>query len=270
MTAVSNFRAARARRMAWWYFTEYRLLAMSKWVISILLFGLVTPLLYVFAIGLGVGSLVDANTSGVDGVDYLTFLGPALLAAAAIQGAQDETTFPVIQGFAWSKGFFAVNSTPTTGIDIANGVMAVAAIRVFVTTGLYAAVLVVLGAIELDRILPIYLVVCLAALCYGSVIMAASSFVTENGHFIEIINRLVIFPMFMFSGTFFPLENLPIYLQIFGWLSPLWHSSDLARALSYAGDTPAWLIAVHIGYLVLWAWFGLSLAYRKFTARLAK
>lgn len=270
MAAFTNLSTRRPRRIAWWYFTEYRLLATSKWVISILLFGLVTPLLYVFAIGLGVGSLVDAKVSGVDGVDYLTFLGPALLAAAAIQGAQDETTFPVIQGFAWSKGFFAVNSTPTTGIDIANGVMAVAAIRVFVTTGLYAGVLVALGSIEIDRVLPIYLVVCLAALCYGAVIMAASSYVTENGHFIEIINRLVIFPMFMFSGTFFPLESLPIFLQIFGWLSPLWHASDLARTISYAGDTPVWLTALHVGYLTLWAVGGLALAYRQFTARLAK
>lgn len=267
---MSIVNVKRTRRWAWWQVAEFRLVEMSKWWASVILFGVGTPVLYLFSIGLGVGALVQANSggAGVDGVPYLTFLAPALLATAAIQGAQDEATFPVINGFVWGKGFFSINATPTTGTDIANGVMAVAVIRTFFTTGLYAIVLVLFQATTIERILPMYFVVCLAAICYACVMLAASAFVKIDGHFVEIIQRLIIAPMFMFSGTFFPLENMPIYLQVFGWVSPLWHATDLGRAIGYGHQIPAWLMLVHVAYLLALAVVGLSIAYKKFNQRL--
>jgi lipooligosaccharide transport system permease protein len=260
----------KTRRWAWWQVTEYRLVQISKWWTSVLLFGVGNPVLYLFSIGLGVGALVQANSggTGVDGVPYLTFLAPALLATAAIQGAQDEATFPVVHGFVWGKNFYSINSTPTTGTDIANGVMAVAVIRTFVTTGLYAIVLVLFNATTLERVIPMYFVACIAALCYASVMLAASAFVKIDGNFFEIIQRLIIMPMFMFSGTFFPLENMPIYLQVFGWISPLWHATNLGRAISFGHEITGWLLIVHILYLGAMAVVGLKIAYRQFSKRL--
>ena len=260
----------KARRWAWWQVTEYRLVEVSKWWVSVVLFGIGTPVLYLFSIGLGVGALVQANTggAGVDGVPYLTFLAPALLATAAIQGAQDESTFPVINGFVWGKGFFAINSTPITGTDIANGVMGLAVIRTFLTTGIYAMILVLFSATTFDRIIPMYLVACVSALCYAAVMMGASGFVKIDGHFVEIIQRLIIMPMFMFSGTFVPLESMPIYLQVFGWVSPLWHATDLSRAISYGHEIPGWLVLVHVLYLLALAVIGMLLSYRQFNKRL--
>ncbi len=260
----------RTRRWAWWLVAEFRLVQISKWWQSVVIFGVGTPVFYLFSIGLGVGALVQANSggAGVDGVPYLTFLAPALLATAAIQGAQDESTFPVVHGFVWAKLFYSINSTPATGTDIANGVMVVAVIRTFFTTGLYAIVLVLFNATTFERVLPMYLVVCVAALCYASVMLAVSSFVKIDGHFVEIIQRLIIVPMFMFSGTFFPLENMPTYLQAFGWVSPLWHATDLARVIGYGREIPGWLVIVHVAYLVVLAAIGLSVAYRQFNKRL--
>ena len=97
------------------------------------------PLLYLLSVGIGIGSLVDSNqgAQGVDGVSYLTFLGPALLASTAIQGAIDEVVMPTMQGFKWNKNFFAMNSTPLTGKQIANGVYIAALVRVAFTVTIY-------------------------------------------------------------------------------------------------------------------------------------
>ncbi|MEN9752363.1 MAG: hypothetical protein RL670_54, partial [Actinomycetota bacterium] len=93
----------RARRFGAWYVVEYRLRSMSKWLFELIGFGIGNPLIYLFAVGLGIGSLI---TQQVDGVSYLQFLAPALLASAAISAAMDECIFPVMEGFIWVKSFW--------------------------------------------------------------------------------------------------------------------------------------------------------------------
>jgi lipooligosaccharide transport system permease protein len=85
-----------------------------------------------------------------------------------------------------------------------------------------------------------------------------------------ILGRLIIMPMFLFSGTFFPLESMPQYLQPIGWISPLWHATELGRHFSYGYSIPGSVILIHFAYLALLLISGLSLANRAFTARLAK
>ncbi len=259
------------RRFAWWYLAEYRIRHMRKWVTAILIFGIGNPILYLFSIGLGIGALVDANSggAGVDGVPYLTFLAPALLASAAIQGAQDETVFPVMQGFIWDKGFFAVNSTPVSSRDIVHGVLTAALIRTLITTAIYELVLLGFGGVTLANMLPMYVTAILAAMAYSCVMVGMAGYASENGSFMEVVQRLIIFPMFMFSGTFYPIETTPIYLQWFGWISPLWHATDLSRAISYGHTIEPWVLVVHIAYLALWAVVGLAIAYPKFAKRLS-
>ena len=86
--------------IGFWYVVEARLRNMLKWTRIIIFVAIANPILYLVSIGIGVGSLIDGN-SPVDGVNYLTFLAPALLAAAAIQGMLDEVIFPTFQGFKW-------------------------------------------------------------------------------------------------------------------------------------------------------------------------
>ena len=89
------------------FVTEARLRNMLKWVWLIFAIAIANPVLYLVSIGLGLGSYIDQNTGamGVDGVSYLTFLAPALLATAAIQGAMDESVYPTLEGFKWDKIF---------------------------------------------------------------------------------------------------------------------------------------------------------------------
>jgi len=110
------------------YVVEARVLNMVKWTRIIIFVAIANPILYLLSIGIGVGSLIDSK-DGLGGVEYLTFLAPALLATAAIQGMLDEVIFPTFEGFKWVKNFFAMNSTSLTGSDIAGGVFVAALLR---------------------------------------------------------------------------------------------------------------------------------------------
>jgi lipooligosaccharide transport system permease protein len=263
--------AQRAINWAWYHVAEARLRTMIKWWGSILSFGLGNPVLYLFSVGIGIGALVDANGTNdqLGGVSYLAFLAPALLATAAIQACQDELSFPIMEGFLWDKTFFAMNATPIRGRDIMGGVLFAAMVRTVFTTALYEGILLLFGAIEIDVALPMFFTALLAGLAFGSGMMAASTYVKEDDGFFAIVGRFIVAPMFMFSGTFYPLESMPIYLQWIGWISPLWHGTDLGRILSYNHPQQGWVVASHWIYLVVWAAVGMTLAARKISQRLA-
>ena len=254
-----------------WFVAEHRIRTMGKWITSIIAHGLGNPVLYLVSIGLGVGSLVDKNlgANAIDGVGYLTFLAPALLATAAIQGAMDETSFPTLEGFTWEKTFFGMNSTVLTGRQISAGVLIASFVRCVITVVLYAVILVAFGAVTLAAIPGLIVASIFAGMAMGSAMLATASFIKEDDGFFAIVGRFIIAPMFMFSGTFYPIETLPIYLQWVGWISPLWHATDLGRALSYGHVVPPLMMAAH--YLYLGLIFGVTyfLASRQFARRLS-
>jgi lipooligosaccharide transport system permease protein len=254
------------------YVVEYRVKNMLKWWTSILAFGLGNPLLYVASVGLGIGTLVDANLgdSGIEGVRYLVFIAPALLATAAIQSAMDETAFPTLHGFVWEKIFFAMNATALTGRQIATGILFSSMIRTTFIVSTYWIVLVGFGVLDFRNDWIVIPAALFAGIAWGSVILAMTSFVEQDDGFFAIVNRFLITPMFLFSGTFYPLDLLPNFLQWFGWLSPLWHSAEFGRFLTfnYAIETP--LLIWHFCYLAILGLIGWYIAGRQFERRLAK
>lgn len=253
------------------YVAEYRLRNMWKWKSSIVLFGLGNPVLYLASIGLGIGALVDANLpGGIHGVSYLEFIAPALLATAAIQSTMDETMFPTMDGFVWGKIFHAVGNTALKGRQIAAGVAWAAMIRTLFTVGTYYAVLLAFGALEFSRSWPLVLAAIYAGWGFGMAMLAMASFVKQDDGFFAIFGRFVITPMFLFSGTFYPLDILPTYLQAIGWISPLWHATDLGRFLSFDYPVAPWLLAVHVAYLLVLGLVGLRVAGWQYERRLAK
>jgi lipooligosaccharide transport system permease protein len=251
---------------------EYRFYSMSKWLGAIFAYGLGNPVLYLISVGLGIGALVDANTGGqgILGVSYLQFVAPALLASAAIQGVMDEVTFPTMDGFVWDKLFYAINATSVSAIQIANGVMIVALGRGLFTVLMYLGVLLLFGAVPLTSVLPLIFTSMLAAWGWAALMLAITARLEKDEGYFAIIGRFVIAPMFLFSGTFYPLELMPIYLQPLGWLSPLWHSTELGRTLSYGAEMEPSLFFIHIGYLAVMGVIGMALTYPKFVSRLAK
>jgi lipooligosaccharide transport system permease protein len=261
-----------ARRWAPWFVAEYRLRNMSKWLGAIVAFGLGNPVLYLLSVGIGIGALVDANSGGNNplGVPYLTFLAPALLATAAIQAAMDETTFPTMQGFIWDKSFFSMISTQLMGRDIVGGIMIASSVRCILNTVIYEAVLLAFGAITLESVFVLTFSAIFAGISFAAVMLAVTSFVKQDDGFFAIVGRFIIAPMFMFSGTFYPLEGLPIYLQWIGWVSPVWHATNLGRNLSYGHPVEPWLLAVHVLFMGALLVVSMIVATRKFNSRLSK
>jgi len=260
----------RAMRLGAFRVAEYRIKNMLKWWDAIVAFGLGNPILYLVSIGIGIGSLVDKSTGGhaLGGVSYLQFVAPALLATAAIQGVMDETTFPVFSGFMWEKHFFAISATAVTARQIANGIFLAACLRGIIQVVLYGVVLILFGAIPIASFVPLVLSSLLAGFGFGAVMLAVIARVKKDDGVFALISRFVIAPMFLFSGTFYPLSGMPIYLQWVGWISPLWHATDVGRVLTIGQPIEPWLMAVHFAYFVAMLIGGLALTYPTFEKRL--
>ena len=239
-----------------------------KWITPMLAYGIGHPILYLMSIGIGLGSLVSKNLGLVDGVPYLTFLAPALLMASALQVAVDETSFVVIQGFSWKKTFFAMNQTAITGKQIASGLMYYAIFRVIMNSGIYAIFLVLFGAMALEAVPMQLLIAVLVGTSFGFVMMAYAAYIKEEGDWLVLMMRFIIAPMFMFSGTFYQIENMPELVQQIAWVSPLWHATELARTASY-GSSDNYTLA-HILILLLIGALGAAFAYPRFDRRLSR
>ena len=249
---------------------ESRLMNMKKFFLMILFNSVTNPFLYLIAIGAGVGTLINQNSGGIDGVAYLVFLAPALLANAAIQGSMEESVFPTLAGFLWNKTFFGMNSTPLEGRQIALGVYGAAMVRNIFTVVIYFIVMAFFGIVDSPRVLLAIPAGFLAGAAFGAVMLALAGSAKNEDHFFTFVSRFVIQPMFFLSGTFFPLESMPIYLRWIGWISPLWHATDLGRYLTYGREIPLWLVATHILVLIVMIIVGLWIAIRAFEKRLAK
>lgn len=264
--------AARVAARGALFVTEARLRTMLKWVWLIISISIANPVLYLVSIGLGVGAYIDKNTGGmgVDGVSYITFLAPALLATAAIQGAIDESVFPTLEGFKWNKIFFSMNATPLSGNHIAMGVFFNSLVRVIFTAVMYWFVMLLFGVLEAPRAWLAIFTAVMAGAAFGAMMQALAGMLENENIFFTVLNRFVIMPLFLFSGTFYPLTNMPIYLQWIGWISPLWHATELGRWLTYGHEISTQMLYVHFVFLNSLLLIGVVASRRIFTRRLAK
>ena len=254
------------------FVAEARLRNMMKWIWLIIGLAIANPVLYLVSIGLGVGAYIDKNTGGmgVDGVSYITFLAPALLATAAIQGAIDESVYPTLEGFKWDKIFFSMNSTPLSGNHIATGVFLNSLIRVIFTAIIYWFVMLAFGVLESPRAWLAIFTAVMAGAAFGALMQALAGMLENEDIFFTVLQRFVIMPLFLFSGTFYPLTNMPIYLQWIGWISPLWHATELGRWLSYGHEISSLMLYTHFIFLNSLLLIGIIASRRIFTRRLGK
>ena len=249
---------------------EARVLIFLKYIPALISAAVANPLLYLIAVGVGVGKLINSHSGGVDGVKYLVFLAPALLSTAAIQNAMDEVVFPTLEGFKWNKSFFAINATPISGKQIANGLLLAAMSRVLFSVTLYGTIVYLFGGFSSARgwlAIPTALA---AGAAFGAFIMGITAWSKNDDTFFMILNRFVMMPLFLFSGTFYQLSSIPIYLRWIGWLSPLWHTTELGRFLTYGHHISTLMFFVHIGFLLAMFTFGITFAHRQFEKRLSK
>ncbi len=285
-TAAPTLDELRAEAMEWgrkprlrgtWYVTEHMVRAMRAygWTIIVGAFG--QPVLYLLGLAVGLAALIQQPVDdGGQQVPYLVFVAPALLMTSAISVATEEFTYPVMAGFKWRRYFFGFSASPLSSRQIANGVVAGAMARMGVTVVLYFAfVMLFFTWLQPDATTPatawlMIFIGVLGGLAFGIPLMAyAASIEDDKGQF-ALVQRFVFMPMFLFSGTFYPLTVLPVWLQWIGWISPLWHASELGRVVAYGKDVDPAMITVHIVYLLVLATVGLVLSWRLFGRRLAK
>jgi lipooligosaccharide transport system permease protein len=252
---------------------EHRALQYRRTFRASIFSSFLSPILFLTAMGLGLGTYVNGSANGsqaLGGLTYLQFLAPGLLAATAMQAAAFESTFPIMSGLTWQRTFHAMYATPITPRDIVLGNVAWITVRLTMITAIFTAVIVVFGAAASPLIVLAIPAAVLTGLAFATPIAAFSATQRTPEKF-NAVFRFGITPLFLFSGTFFPISNLPPLLQPIAWLSPLWHGVELTRglALGTIGEEPL-LALIHVAVLVVLTALGLAWAYRTVEARLVR
>jgi lipooligosaccharide transport system permease protein len=247
-------------------FCAQRLTAYRHYWRSSLISGVLEPALFLASMGLTLGVLVDRGPGLPGGISYLAFLAPGLLAAAAMQTGTGESTYPVLGAIKWDKTYEAVLATPTAVGDLLAGQLLYVAFRVTTTSALFLAVLSVFGAARSPLVLLALPAALLTGLAFAAPITAVAASI-ENDSGFAAVQRFLIIPMFLFSGTFFPVSQLPAVFEWVAYLTPLWHGVSLARGLALGDLDPA-MGLLHVGYLALWVAGGVLLARRAYRRRL--
>lgn len=260
--------ARRAMRWGIFYYCRTQLAVMKAYWISVLLYGIGMPLLYLLALGVGLGGLLNSRGTTVDGVSYMVFVAPAIMVAGACQAAFGEATYPVMGGFKWTRNYFGPAATPLDPMQIGFGHLLAIAIRFGIQAVGFWLVMLLFGATHsLTSVLTIPIAV-LASMAVAAPLMGYAAGLDSEGFEFSTIQRFVIMPMFLFAGTFFALDSMPVYLRWIGWISPVWHGSQLARWVSYGAAIPAWFLAVHLVVLLAFTAAGMLLVKRQFRRRL--
>jgi lipooligosaccharide transport system permease protein len=227
---------------------------------------IINPVFYLGALGIGLGSIVNKSGGQPLGVPYLDFVAPGLLAAAAMQIASGESTWPVMASFRWTRQYFAMQATPLGVRDIFVGHQLYMASRIAATSAIYLAIIAAFGAV--NSWLAVFTLPAVTLLGLAFTVPTAAYAATQNadGAFVP-YNRFVIVPMFLFSGTFFPVSRLPLPLEWLAYATPLWHGVDLCRELTL-GNVHVLRALGHAAYLLLFVVAGYIWGQRTYTQRL--
>lgn len=229
------------------------------------------PVLFLTAMGLGLGGYVDQNPDpSLAGLTYLQFLAPGLLAATVMQSGSFESAFPILGGLQWNKIFHAMFATPIRAWDITLGNIAWIALRLTMIAIVFSIVVIAFGASRSPMLVLAIPAAVLTGLAFTTPIMAFTATQRTPDRFAAMF-RFGITPLFLFSGTFYPVESLPGFLQPIAWISPLWHGVDLCRALMLGTLDRAPLLAlIHVVVLATISVLGAVAASRTIESRLVK
>ncbi|HEX9088117.1 MAG TPA: ABC transporter permease [Arthrobacter sp.] len=262
--------AARARRWGSLYFAEHVLRVMKSYGWTIVMYGVGQPVAYLFAMGVGLATLVDTNSgAGFGGVSYLTFIAPALLVSAAVMAAASELTFPIMDGFKWRRIYYGPHASPLTPQQIALGQIIAVTVRFLLQSTIYFVVVALFGAAPSPWGWVSILVATLTGLAFGLPLMAYAASITQDKGQFAMVMRFIVMPLFLFSGTFFPLDTLPLAVRWVGWISPIWHGTELSRVFSYGYQEAPLLTIAHFVFLLALTVAGWVLTKRRFIKRMA-
>jgi lipooligosaccharide transport system permease protein len=229
---------------------------------------IINPVFYLAALGVGLGTLVNKSSAPPGGVSYAHYVAPGLLAAAAMQIGATESSWPVLGSFKWTRTYFAQAATPLGPGTILAGHQLFVVTRLAASATAYLAVIAAFGAIHSGLAVLALPTAVLTGMAVAAPLAAYAAHIDSDSAFVA-INRFLIFPMFLFSGTFFPVSRLPRPLELLAYATPLWHGVDLCRGLTL-GTVRAPLAAIHVAYLLALIAAGIAVARITYSRRLRK
>ncbi|MEZ0580090.1 ABC transporter permease [Nocardioides sp. MH1] len=225
-----------------------------------------SPFLYVLAMGVLLGGFVEADPDQLEGAtSYLAFVVPGLIAAHAMQTAVSETTYPVMGMIKWQRTYESMLATPLQARHVVGAHLGSVALHLAATCGLYTLVMAPFGVFESwwGPFLAFASQV-LTGMAFATLVYAFTTRLYSEEGF-GVLFRLGVFPLFLFSGAFFPVSNLGGGAWV-ARLTPLWHGVNLSRMFALDNVT-WWLAGVNVAVLVAvlllgWRWAVSGLAKR--------
>jgi lipooligosaccharide transport system permease protein len=261
MTTVDQVPVRAGRAFAFWM-AHYRRTFRGSLISTFL-----SPMLFLTAMGVGLGHYVHGGTGRVDGVRYAVFLAPGLLAASAMQTGIGDATWPVLGAIKWHRSYLAQLSTPLSVADVMFGHLLFMAVRISVVTVAFTVVMVAFGlahsALGVALSLPAAV---LTGLAFAAPVTAYAAS-QDRDYAFSLLYRFGLIPLFLFSGTFFPVSQLPAGLRPVAYVTPLWHGVALCRDLALGRGSAVALLG-HAGYLLALMVIGAAVGLRTFRRRL--
>ena len=229
--------------------------------------GLVEPYFYLFGLGYGVGTLVG-RVNGPNGqpLDYAVFVAPGLMAWAAMNGTITETTFNFFGKLKWSKVYDAALATPIGPDDVATGETLSALTRGAIYAAGFLVAMFLLGLIKSPWGLLAFPGAVLIGYAFAGAGLAFTTFMRKWQDFDLVF--VITLPLFLFSGTFFPIDTYPEAVRPLVALSPLYHGVELLRRLTIGYLGPELL--VHVAFLAAVGTLGLAITSRRLAKLLLK
>lgn len=227
------------------------------------------PVLYLLAMGVGLGSFVGkhAQTTALGHLSYLEFVAPALAASAAATTATGESMYPVLGAIRWQRTYHAMLATPLRVGDVVAGHLLWIAARVAMTVGSYLVVLACFGVATSWWAAALLPVGVLTGMAFSAPLVAFAVRQQSDNAF-PLIFRLGLIPLFLFSGVFFPVSELPAGVRPLAYVTPLWHGVELCRGLALGTSAPR-SAGGHLVYLAALTAAGSAAALRSYRARLS-
>ena len=261
LTPIGKITPFRAQRIWEKNYIAYRRL----W--KVIFSGFFEPVFYLFAVGIGVGALVgDVVLPNGDAVPYAAFVAPAMMAASAMNGAVIETTFNIFFKLKFGKIYEGVLTTPMQPMDIAIGEIGWALLRGALYSTVFVIVMFAMGMTESWLAIFAIPAATLIGFAFGAAGMAACTWMKSWQDF-DLVT-LVTMPMFLFSGTFYPIDVYPPALQVVARLSPLYHGTELLRGFTLG--VVDWSMLGHALFLIVMGLIAAAIASRRLDGMLRK
>ncbi len=225
----------------------------------------VSPVFFLAAMGAGLGTLVDDGSGRGLSLPYLAFVASGLMAANAMQNGAGDGSFPVMAGIKWRKNFYGTITTPLSPADIIWGRLIWATGRLVFVLGVFAVIAIAFDALAAGPALAAIPPAVLTGIAFTTAI-TAWTLRQQDDRSLSTLFRFAIVPLFLFSGTFFPISQLPGWLQPAAYFTPLFHGVELVRKIALPGvdetivtSLPIW---AHLAYLTGMSVIGLYLSIR--------